>query len=50
MSICQSNVALYFVALYMRSTLIASTKSQFVRTRPNYSNVTDILLCDTIYS
>ena len=39
MSICQFIVALYFIASYMLSSLVAPTKSQLVRAR---ANVTDI--------
>ena len=48
MSICQFIVTLYFIALYMTSSLIAPPKSRLVRAKPNYTNVTDILHCDTL--
>ena len=48
MSICQFIVTLYFIVVYVSSSLIAPTKSQVVSARPNYTNVTDILHCDTL--
>ena len=49
MSICQFIVTLYFIVVYVSSSLIAPTKSQVESARPNGTNVTDIFYTVTHY-